>query len=112
MLNGLITHARTLRMRLAPFVGIACPGQIDPNGAITHGAQNLPGDWEAEDFRLADALRERLDRIGGRAPVVRLHNDAIVQGLSEASRMRSVARWGVLTIGTGLGNASYTNLRT
>jgi hypothetical protein len=39
-----------------------------------------------------------------------MHNDAVVQGLSELPRMRAVPRWGVLTIGTGLGNASYTNL--
>ena len=39
-----------------------------------------------------------------------LHNDAVVQGLSEAARMARVERWGVLTIGTGLGNASYTTL--
>jgi len=111
MLNGLIAHARTLGLRLAPFVGIACPGQIHVDGRILHGAQNLPGDWEAEHFRLADVLQQRLDRIGTRAPQVLLHNDAVVQGLSERPRMASVERWGVLTIGTGLGNASYTNRR-
>ena len=46
----------------------------------------------------------------GRAPRVLLHNDAVVQGLSERPRMRNAKRWGVLTIGTGLGNASYSNL--
>ncbi|NYZ63291.1 ROK family protein [Luteimonas deserti] len=110
MLNGLIAHARTRRLQLAPFVGIACPGRICSNGRIATGAQNLPGDWEDGEFRLATALAEHLDRIGSRAPVVRLHNDAVVQGLSERPRMLSVARWGVLTVGTGLGNASYTNL--
>lgn len=109
MLNGLIAHARTLGVDLAPFVGIACPGQIRQDGRIAHGAQNLPGDWEAEGFSVAGALGAHLDRIGGRAPVVHLHNDAVVQGLSERPRMQAVARWGVLTIGTGLGNASYTN---
>lgn len=111
MLNGLMAHARTLRLRLAPFVGIACPGQIDIDGRIEHGAQNLPGDWEADDFDVASALGARLDRIGRSAPRVLLHNDAVVQGLSERPRMSGVMRWGVLTIGTGLGNASYTNHR-
>ena len=110
MLNGLIAHARSLGLRLAPFVGIACPGEILRDGRIAHGAQNLPGDWEAEDFRVADALGARLDRIGRHVPRVCLHNDAVVQGLSERPRMQAVQRWGVLTIGTGLGNASYTNL--
>ncbi|WP_198138088.1 hypothetical protein [Verminephrobacter eiseniae] len=39
-----------------------------------------------------------------------LAHDAVVQGLSELPFMREVKHWGVLTIGTGLGNASFTNL--
>ena len=38
-----------------------------------------------------------------------MHNDAVVQGLSEVPFMRDVKRWGALTIGTGLGNARFTN---
>ena len=38
-----------------------------------------------------------------------MHNDAVVQGLSELPFMRDVKHWAVLTIGTGLGNASFTN---
>ena len=38
-----------------------------------------------------------------------MHNDAVVQGLSERPFMDDVKRWGVLTIGTGLGNAQFTN---
>jgi hypothetical protein len=38
-----------------------------------------------------------------------MHNDAVVQGLSEAPFMHDVKHWGVLTIGTGLGNARFTN---
>ncbi|MNY65174.1 hypothetical protein D3C86_2024030 [compost metagenome] len=40
-----------------------------------------------------------------------LHNDAVVQGLSEMPFMQDVERWAVLTVGTGLGNASFTNRR-
>jgi hypothetical protein len=47
--------------------------------------------------------------IGEHETLVLLHNDAVVQGLSEAPFMRDVTHWGVLTIGTGLGNASFTN---
>jgi hypothetical protein len=46
----------------------------------------------------------------GGHPGVVLHNDAVAQGLSEASFLRDVAGWGVLTVGTGLGNARFTNL--
>jgi hypothetical protein len=38
-----------------------------------------------------------------------MHNDGVVQGLSEVPFMQDVKRWGALTIGTGLGNARFTN---
>ena len=38
-----------------------------------------------------------------------LHNDAVVQGLSELPYMQDVKYWGMLTLGTGLGNARFTN---
>ena len=41
--------------------------------------------------------------------MVVMHNDAVVQGLSDSPSCRLRTRWGVLTIGTGLGNARYTN---
>ena len=107
MLNGLAALSRTMGLKLAPFVGIACPGRIERDGSIAQGAQNLPGDWQAP-FNLPRELRRRLDRIAGRGVVVAMHNDAVVQGLSEWSRMRKADRWGILTIGTGLGNASFT----
>ena len=40
-----------------------------------------------------------------------MHNDGVVQGLSEVPFMQDVGHWGVLTIGTGLGNARFTNRR-
>ncbi|WP_187470984.1 ROK family protein [Luteimonas viscosa] len=107
MLNGLSAFARTLDLRLASFVGIACPGQVETDGSLSAGAQNLPGDWE-RPFHLPGALGARLDPIDDIPPSVVMHNDAVVQGLSELRRMRKARRWAVLTIGTGLGNASYT----
>lgn len=38
-----------------------------------------------------------------------MHNDAVVQGLSEASCMQDVEHWGGMTIGTGPGNACFAN---
>jgi hypothetical protein len=38
-----------------------------------------------------------------------MHNDAVIQGLSEVPYMQDIDRWGGLTIGTGLGNARFTN---
>ncbi len=55
------------------------------------------------------ALYEMIPTVGDHETSVVLHNDAVVQGLSEIPFMQDVSRWGVLTIGTGLGNASFTN---
>ena len=41
--------------------------------------------------------------------MVIMHNDAVVQGLSEVPFMQDVEHWGAFTIGTGLGNAHFTN---
>ncbi|CAH2604462.1 ROK family protein [Rhodovastum atsumiense] len=109
MLRTLIERAHKKKQMLAPFIGIGCPGLIRPDGRIARGGQNLPGDWEAEDFNLPARLREAIPAIGSHETVCLLHNDAVVQGLSEAPFMRDVPQWGVLTIGTGLGNARFTN---
>ncbi len=109
MLTDMIAWGHRHKIRLAPFVGIACPGLIREDGTIARGAQNLPGNWAADTFHLPTALREKLPVIGHEATQVLMHNDAVVQGLSELPFMRDVKRWAVLTIGTGLGNASYVN---
>jgi hypothetical protein len=109
MLSSLIARADKEGLRLAPFIGIGCPGLIETDGTISRGAQNLPGNWESKGFNLPHALHEAIPIIGEHETLMLLHNDAVVQGLSEAPFMRDVDRWGVLTIGTGLGNASFTN---
>src|SRR5438876_8004007 len=43
MLKELIAAADTEGFKLAPFIGIACPGVINEGGTIEKGAQNLPG---------------------------------------------------------------------
>jgi hypothetical protein len=111
MAKELIAEAGAQELKLAPFVGIGCPGLIDDRGVIITGGQNLPGNWEGEDFNLAHELVRQLPRLDGHEPVVVIHNDAVVQGLSEVPNMTDVEHWGVLTIGTGLGNARFTNRR-
>lgn len=107
MIIELIERAERAKVKLAPFVGIACPGLIDGRGAITSGGQNLPGNWEDDEFHLPSSLK--LPKIGNHEPAIVMHNDAVVQGLSAVPTMKDVKRWGVLTIGTGLGNARFTN---
>jgi len=109
MMRSLIGQTVNEQVKLAPFVGIACPGIIDENGVILRGGQNLPGNWEDEAFNLPAQIASRLPKIDGDTPLVVMHNDAVVQGLSEVPRMTDVERWAVLTIGTGLGNARFTN---
>lgn len=64
------------------------------DGYVARGGQDLPGNWQSKRFH---------------RPLRLPHNDAVVQGLSEAPLMRDVGRWGVLTIGTGPGSARFTN---
>jgi hypothetical protein len=109
MLNGLISAAAKKAIKLAPFIGIGCPGLIEEDGSITRGAQNLPGNWESSRFNLPVTLHDAIPKIGDHETAIVMHNDAVVQGLSEIPFMQDVERWGVLTIGTGLGNARFTN---
>ena len=111
MLKGLITAADAEGLKLAPFIGIACPGVINEDGSIEKGAQNLPGNWESSKFNLPGSLAEAIAQIGDHDTAVLMHNDGVAQGLSEVPFMQDVERWGVLTIGTGLGNARFTNRR-
>jgi hypothetical protein len=111
MLKQLIDAADEEGFKLAPFIGIACPGVIKEDGGIEKGAQNLPGNWESSKFNLPASLVEAIPVIGDHDTAVLMHNDGVVQGLAEVPFMQDVERWGVLTIGTGLGNARFTNRR-
>jgi hypothetical protein len=109
MLKELIRDAEAEGFKLAPFIGLSCPGVIDPDGGIAKGAQNLPGNWESSKFNLPSELVEAIPSIGDHDTVALMHNDGVAQGLSEVPFMQDFRRWGVLTIGTGLGNARFTN---
>jgi predicted NBD/HSP70 family sugar kinase len=109
MLKDLIAGAGEEGLRLAPFIGVGCPGIIEADGAIDRGAQNLPDNWESDSFNLPTRLCYSIPKIGPHETMVLMHNDAVVQGLSEIRVMQDVRRWGILTIGTGLGNARFTN---
>ncbi len=109
MLREQIKAAEKQGLRIAPFIGVGCPGLIEADGTIDRGAQNLPGNWSSSRFNLVGSIREMAPEIGEHETVVTMHNDAVVQGLSELPFMQDVAHWAVLTIGTGLGNASFEN---
>ena len=110
MLRTLMRRAEKEGINLAPVIGIGCPGVIEPDGSISRGGENLPGgNWESNRFNLPKALMASIPTIGDHDTFVIMHNDAVVQGLSQAPFMKDVKRWGVFTIGTGLGNACFTN---
>jgi predicted NBD/HSP70 family sugar kinase len=112
MLSRLINRAAKDGLRVAPFIGIGCPGKIEPDGSIDRGAQNLPGNWESSRFNLPASLFEAIPRIGEFETTIVMHNDAVVQGLSEVPFMQDVQKWAVFTIGTGLGNALFMNRKS
>jgi len=108
MLIELLREAKD-KVHFAPVIGLGCPGVIAEDGAIKRGAHNLPGNWESETFNLPRAIKALVPRIGEHETNVVMHNDAVVQGLSEVPHMREHEHWGILTIGTGLGNARFSN---
>jgi predicted NBD/HSP70 family sugar kinase len=109
MLKELAKNSEKKNVRLAPVVGIGCPGIIASDGTIERGAHNMPGNWHGSRFNLPKRIKEAFPRIGEHDSVIVMHNDAVVQGLSQLPRMREARHWAVLTIGTGLGNARFTN---
>lgn len=111
MLREHIDIAAKKEFKLAPVIGIGCPGLIREDGSIETGAQNLPGNWESSRFNLANCIRDAIPLIDDHETQVAIHNDAVVQGLSELPVMQDYDHWGVLTIGTGLGNARFTTRR-
>lgn len=109
-LEHLVARAKKDGLALAPLITIGCPGVIEADGRIDRGGQNLPGgNWEADGFRLPERLAGRIPELNGKPIQIVMHNDAVVQGLSEVPLMRDAKKWGVVTIGTGLGNASFSN---
>jgi predicted NBD/HSP70 family sugar kinase len=108
MLSSLAKEAKKADLTLVPIIGIGCPGLIEKDGSIQRGAHNLPGNWEGKKFNLPSLICETLPSIAGHQTMVLMHNDAVVQGLSELPHLDGYKHWGALTIGTGLGNARFS----
>lgn len=109
-LKDFISRADKEGLSLAPFIGVGCPGVIEADGTISRGGMNLPGgNWDNKRFNLPKVLTAAIPKIGDHETVVVMHNDAVVQGMSQRPFMSDVKRWAVITIGTGLGNASFLN---
>jgi predicted NBD/HSP70 family sugar kinase len=109
MLRESVKYGEKKNWKIAPLIGVGVPGTVLEDGGLEGGILNLPGDWKAPHFNLPARLRTMLPEIEGEPTQVIMHNDAVVQGLSEAPFMTDVEKWAVLTIGTGLGNAVFRN---
>lgn len=96
-------------LHLSALIGISCPGVMRSDGKFSDGCQNLPGAWCDPSFSLPQEIDDRLKQKGIREKIVALHNDAVIQALSEWPRMKDVERWAAVTMGTGLGNCSFVN---
>lgn len=92
MLKHLIAKAEKEGFKLAPCIGIACPGVIESDGSIKKGGQNLPGNWESSKFNLPGKLVDAIPQIGENDIAIVMHNDGVVQGLSEIAFMQDVKR--------------------
>ncbi|MCP1848963.1 hypothetical protein J2R80_002786 [Bradyrhizobium sp. USDA 4541] len=64
MLKELIAKAEDEGFKLAPCIGIACPGVIKSDGSIEKAAQNLPGNWESSKFNVPASLVQAIPQIG------------------------------------------------
>lgn len=94
---------------ISEYICVGCPGMIDDRGNIIEGASNLPGDWTYPEFHLPSVIRSELRETSFDEFKFIMRNDAVVQGLSEIPFTQDVKEWGILTIGTGLGNAKFLN---
>ena len=80
-------------------------------GVIALALASAAGWLLHRNSRIRWVQRTAIPEIGKHDTAVLMHNDGVAQGLSEVPFMQDVEHWGVLTIGTGLGNARFTNRR-
>jgi hypothetical protein len=102
-----ISSANQKKKLLRPSSASAAPASFTRTARLPV-AQNLPGNWEVTGS-ISPPDPRGIEKIGDRETMVVMHNDAVVQGLSELPYVQAREHWGVLTIGTGLGNASFSN---
>ena len=100
LLKGLIGAARKRRRRLAHVIRNWMSWRTRRGTAqLIEELRTTPGNWERSKSNLP------LPMIDEQETSLVLHNNAIVQGLSELPFTQDVQHWGVLTIGTSLANA-------
>lgn len=107
---GCLKMSEKTETDISEYVGVALPAVLDKNGYVIGKDRNLPGDWTDPEFNLPDIINSKIEEetnFGDFRFV--LKNDAVSQGLSEIPFAKYVGEWGILTVGTGLGNARFRN---
>lgn len=102
--------SKETKTEISEYMGISFPALVDEKGYVIGKDRNLPGNWIDSQFHLPSIINSKIKEKTGFGDfkfIVR--NDAVCQGLSEIPFVHDVKRWGVLTIGTGLGNARFRN---
>src|SRR4029453_17815786 len=84
MLESLVKDARKSGIKIAPVVGIGCPGIIDKDGSIERGAQNLPGNWESNRFNLPRYIQEKIPKIGDHKTMGVMQKRRALRGLTQS----------------------------
>ncbi len=94
MLKDLIKRAKKEGFSPAPFIGIGVPGKIEEDGSIAKGRRTSPATGRASKFNLPARIIEAIPQIEDHETAVLMHNDAVVQGLSEVPFMQDVKTLG------------------
>ncbi len=100
---------KEIGLKISKFGGLAIPALIDEEGYVIGKDRNLPGDWTSPGFHLPSILEAEIEEKGFESIKFIARNDVVCQGLSEIPFIEGVKEWGVLTVGTGLGNARFRN---
>ncbi|MGY3117238.1 hypothetical protein ACVWXQ_001173 [Bradyrhizobium sp. S3.14.4] len=93
---------------LAPSSASPVPASSRRTGR-SRRAPELRDNWESSKFNCRQAWLRPSRRSARTTRRFVMHTDDVVQRLSEMPFIQDVKWWGVLTIGTGLGNARFTN---
>ena len=64
------------------------------------GRAESAGQLGKQPLQSSASIREAIPEIGDHETIVVMHNDAVVQGLSQLPYLQERGHWGVLTIGT------------
>jgi hypothetical protein len=109
MLEGLYRRAPRRAIILLPASVLRARGGLDRTAGLSAARKTYRVIGRRKISILPRILQDILLRHCDWNALLIMHNDAIVQGLSQVPFMKDIKHWGVLTISAGVGNARFTN---